>query len=208
MLQGKTIFRYLNSSNCYVGFALNESQTLLDGIVIYDENGNFTNEFQFIVGRDEMMVDAFKALDCIRNGHTLEDVVYDFSANNSTCTASVVCPICNEAFTETATMVPTEKGFIANFENEIFKSQESIIVNSVEEFNETITKHPNIILDYEASFGLLTVPSNTTVTIDLNGKTIENVNVLDGSYVTFVNSNTNYWGRIHYFEVGASNKKN
>lgn len=207
ILQGKTIFRYLNSSNCYVGFALNESQTLLDGIVIYDENGNFTNEFQFVVGRDEMMVDAFKALDCIRNGHTLEDVVYDFSADNSACTASVICPICNETFTETATMVPTEKGFIANFENEIFKSQESIIVNNVEEFNEAITKYPNIILDYESSFGLLTVPSNTTVTIDLNGKTIDNVNVLDGSYVTFVNSGTEYWGRIHYFEVGASNIK-
>jgi hypothetical protein len=80
-------------------------------------------------------------------------------------------------------------------------------VNSVEEFNEAITKYPNIILDYEASFGLLTVPSNTTVTIDLNGKTIENVNVLDGSYVTFVNSSNEYWGRIHYFEVGASNIK-
>lgn len=50
---GRMAVSYKNSSNINVGLILNESGTLLDGILIYDEYNNIIHEISIIIGENQ-----------------------------------------------------------------------------------------------------------------------------------------------------------
>ena len=61
-----------------------------------------------------------------------------------------------------------------------------------------------IKLDYDTQIDEVVISDNTNVTVDMNGKTVARMQIGDGSYVSLVNSNGEYWGRVEYLTVGAS----
>ncbi len=52
----ENMFRYTNSLGVGVSLKLNEEGTLLDGIILFHENGSFTHEFVITYGKNEAIV--------------------------------------------------------------------------------------------------------------------------------------------------------
>ena len=57
-LEGKTIFYYNNSLGTKVAVSLSEDKTLIDGVYISDENGNYIYSYEFIYGENEEVING------------------------------------------------------------------------------------------------------------------------------------------------------
>lgn len=60
-LEGKAIFYYNNFLGTKVAVSLNEDKTLIDGMYIYDENGNYIYLYEFIYGENEDVINGLTA---------------------------------------------------------------------------------------------------------------------------------------------------
>lgn len=58
LLEGKAIFHYNNTLGTKVSVSLNEDKTLIDGMYIYDENGNYIYVYEFIYGENEEVING------------------------------------------------------------------------------------------------------------------------------------------------------
>ena len=55
-IEGRTIFYYNNSLGTKVAVSLNEDKALINGMYIYDENGNYIYSYEFIYGEKEEII--------------------------------------------------------------------------------------------------------------------------------------------------------
>ena len=55
-LEGKTIFNYNNSFGTKVSISLSDDKSLIDGVYIYDEYGNYIYSYEFIYGEKEEII--------------------------------------------------------------------------------------------------------------------------------------------------------
>lgn len=57
-LEGKTIFYYNNSLGTKVSISLSDDKSLIDGVYIYDENGNYIYSYEFIYGENKEIING------------------------------------------------------------------------------------------------------------------------------------------------------
>jgi len=57
-LEGKTIFYYNNSLGTKVSISLSDDKSLIDGVYIYDEYGNYIYSYEFIYGEKEEIING------------------------------------------------------------------------------------------------------------------------------------------------------
>ena len=60
-MEGRTIFYYNNSLGTKVAVSLNEDKSLINGMYIYDENGNYIYSYEFIYGENEALINGLES---------------------------------------------------------------------------------------------------------------------------------------------------
>ena len=107
LLADKIVFAFANSSNVHTGFVLNESGTLLDGIVVYDENGNYVIEYAFTIVEEgsepneqiAQIAQSFEhALDCAIDLHEWDQYTYDIDSTYTNAYKLAVCKHCGRSY--------------------------------------------------------------------------------------------------------------
>lgn len=82
-IEGKTIFYYNNSLGTKVAVSLNEDKALINGMYIYDENGNYIYSYEFYYGENEGVINK---LDSVK------DSLYTYNYIETTNTYLVYSP--------------------------------------------------------------------------------------------------------------------
>ena len=122
------------------------------------------------------------------------------------CTKGTICKNCDELATAPKDHT-YEEGVCTSCGYKIYdydsESKTLVIYSTVSAETERQNDF-TIKLDYDTQIDEVVISDNTNVTVDMNGKTVARMQIGDGSYVSLVNSNGEYWGRVEYLTVGAS----